>query len=73
MVSVPSATELAAIVVSKDKLPEPSNAPEVPVTSPVKVILLPVAHFVAVSALPIKFAASMSPKVPEYTSEVLLD
>ena len=52
VVSVPSATELAAMVVAKLRLPLPSNAADTPVTSPVKVIVLPVAHVVAVVALP---------------------
>ena len=52
VVSVPRATELAAIVVANERLPLPSNDPLVPVTSPVRVIVLPVAHFVAVDALP---------------------
>ena len=55
MVSVPSATLFAAIVVANDKLSEPSKFPLTPVTSPVNVIVRAVAHFVAVPALPVVF------------------
>jgi hypothetical protein len=54
VVSVPNATELAAIVAAMLTLPEPSNDPDVPVTSPVSEMVLPVASAVAVDALPTK-------------------
>jgi hypothetical protein len=50
---VPAVTPLFANVVAKLKFAEPLNVPEVPVTSPVSAIVLPVAQVVAVPALPL--------------------
>ena len=53
MVSVPSATLFAAMVVDNATFPDPSNDTAPAVTSPVKLKFLAVAKAVAVSALPV--------------------
>ena len=51
--SVPNATELAAIVVLKATFPVPSKDTAEAVTSPVRLKFLPVARAVAVPAFPL--------------------
>ena len=47
-------TPLLASAVANDRAAEPSNAALVPVTSPVSEMVRPVAHLVAVAALPVQ-------------------
>ena len=70
--SVPNATESAAIVDDMVKFPVPSKEPE-PVTSPLNAIVLEVASAVAVSALPSKFASKVPVEcpVPEVSTVVV--
>jgi hypothetical protein len=51
---VPAVTPLLASVAANDRAADPSNAVLVPVTSPVSAMVRPVAHFVAVAALPVQ-------------------
>ncbi|WP_298280180.1 hypothetical protein [Novosphingobium sp.] len=51
---MPAVTPLLARVAANDKAADPSNAALVPLTSPVSAMVRPVAHLVAVAALPVQ-------------------